>query len=174
MNEIKFHMIPDVRFGINARNELGEELWALVRQDYMDASKWKCVYCFSEAEELHEEWRFDIEGKKATQVLVRLLPLCEMCHRCVHILRSSAVSDEVEYDAVVQHLMYVNKWGTQQAHEKIKDAIDTYYDLRNKLKVVTEWHMNYSILLPAIKRARQFAKAMKKVRQEHGSWQRRV
>jgi hypothetical protein len=122
----------------------------------------KCSYCDADGEELHEEWRFDVAKTQATQVLLDVRILCKKCHLATHILRSSAALSEREYQEIIEHIMHVNGWSATRIDKEIKDALDCYYWLKNQLKGVTTWKLDYALLIPKIAIARTFVSAIRK------------
>jgi hypothetical protein len=104
-------------------------------------TRYRCEICAGRGRrwpvECHEVWRYD--DKTHTQMLVRLIGLCPMCHKVKHI---GLASVNGEFEEVRAHLMKVNQWPQQATADAYIARAFQIFEERSRY----EWTLDISYL----------------------------
>ena len=123
--KLTVEFVPEPLWGLNPRTEMGRAEWDRVRkQVYADASH-QCEICGAAGRlEAHEVWQYDDE--KFVQRLVRLTPLCGLCHGVKHFGRSALVLREEEKTRLSEHFVVINGCSRQMFAEHVRAELAKY------------------------------------------------
>jgi hypothetical protein len=90
--------------------------------------------------ECHERWAYD--EVRGTQTLLGLIALCPDCHRVKHF---GLARVKGEQELAGRHLMRVNGWTRQQAHEYVQAAFALWeHRSRREWQVDLGWLTTHS------------------------------
>jgi Domain of unknown function (DUF5710) len=139
-SDLYVDLVPSSCWFTNVRSCVDAVDWLRIRYFVGDRCKWTCEVCGLEAQDLdiHERWSYDEDTR--VQRLVRLIGLCDGCHRVTHF-------GKAEIDgfgkAAFAHLCQVNSWTAEEAQGHIDRAFDVFeershFDWTLDLSLITE------------------------------------
>lgn len=133
--KIKFDLIPDGCWKYNLRNILPKKLWSFLRQDSYDRANGKCFICGKKLKkfEAHEVWDYDSDN--GVIILKDVICLCPLCHKTIHIGRTSLTDDYIKAQD-----NYI-KLNDISYSEMIKDLGEANL-LQKQRSLVSEWKMD--------------------------------
>lgn len=118
-------LVPEALWGKNL-SERHPTQWAKLRTLATRFAGFKCEICSGKGEkypvEIHEVWRYSIKGHKGTQVLVRLIALCPMCHYAKHYGRSALVLRRDDLKRLNEHICKINEFTIRDMHVMLVQA----------------------------------------------------
>jgi hypothetical protein len=92
--------IPKPLHGINPRTIMGQKWWDKTRKEVYASTDYHCIACGVHKDdakgkkwlEAHEYW--DVDYKKGTATVSKIVPLCHYCHNFIHTGRLSMIIDK--------------------------------------------------------------------------------
>lgn len=135
-------LIPQSCWFSSARACIHPSDWDRVRNHVYKRVDYKCECCGINTKEhdvpleAHERWDYNNETK--IQKLVRIIALCQQCHRVTHIGFAGILG---EREKAIKHLQHVRRFTEEQCDMHIKDAFNIWEE-RNKYN----WKLDLSLL----------------------------
>lgn len=119
--KVNFQLVPV--FGLNYRNEIGQERWGKLSKKIRSEANYVCSYCGEQHPEphgtaAHEEWEYD--DKNHLYYLHDIKCVCTECHHMVHIgFTEKVLGKDAFADAMIR---YININYTKSDHKKVFEA----------------------------------------------------
>lgn len=141
--KLRFECLPQLLWGKNIRSELGQAQWDIIRKNIYKKHNYKCCICGKRGKvNAHEVWKLKINTTKSigTQILLRIISVCDDCHDTIHIGRSISIGkslmDKLNYYKDINKITY---------SEALHDL--SYMDEKlNTLNTIKYWDIDLSIL----------------------------
>lgn len=109
---LTLELVPSTSWGDNLRSRLSRSEWDIVRRKTYRDANFICEICGGVGPrhpvEAHERWEYD--DVNHVQTLVGMIALCPTCHQAKHIGRTLTVGSDQTQEAVLTHIMQVNRW----------------------------------------------------------------
>ncbi len=122
---LTIELVPKSCWFSNLRSALSTEQWSIIRKRVYRAANHQCQICGGRGErwpvEAHETWSYD--SRNNVQRLESIRALCPACHEVKHFGLARIKGRE---QVAMKHLMKVNDWSAQQAHEHIRLSFEEW------------------------------------------------
>jgi hypothetical protein len=108
--KLTIELVPSSCWYSNLRNKVAPPVWDAIRKKAYKDAGYRCAICGAPGRLFcHELWQYDDD--RHIQSLVGFIALCELCHMVKHIGFAGirAMDGELDYDALIEHFMAVNK-----------------------------------------------------------------
>lgn len=115
-------MLPITSWGQNIREVFGQDTWDRMRKHSYMAAGFRCEICGANGRlESHE--LFYLENETCKQKLIKLMALCELCHKAHHLGFAKSMN---MLPQVHNHLIAVNGWTEKELEYYLEDAYETW------------------------------------------------
>ncbi len=125
--KLRVELVPQTCWLSNVRSLMRQRSWKRLASELADAYDRRCETCKGRgrqhAVECHEVWLYDDE--RHVQELLRLQPLCPMCHRVKHLGRSINLGYEEQACA---WLARVNGWSAETTAWYVDAVFRQWYE----------------------------------------------
>lgn len=153
---LKVELVPSTSWGANLRKALPKSAWDKLRKITYRLADYRCEICggvgTKHPVECHEVWEYEdidplnLREGPYTQKLVRLIALCPSCHEVKHFGLASVRGHDRR---AFHHLIQVNGWGPEQAHQHLADSQQMWH-LRSSVrwKLDLSWLADQGVAIP--------------------------
>jgi 5-methylcytosine-specific restriction endonuclease McrA len=138
--KLTIELVPSTCWYTNVRSNVGRKEWDRIRKEVYKKANNKCEICGGQGlnwpVEAHEIFEYD--DKLMIQKLVRIIALCQSCHKVKHIGLSQL---QGMFQESLQHLAKVNKWTKEEARQYIEEQFKLW-QARSKF----QWKLDLTLL----------------------------
>jgi hypothetical protein len=121
--ELTIELVPRSVWDTNLRKLLPAPEWDRIRKCVYAESGYRCGICGAAGRlSCHERWEYDDE--RGVQKLLGFIALCHLCHLVKHLVLAGNLAHQgrLDYEAVVQHFMKVNRCDRATFEEREREA----------------------------------------------------
>jgi hypothetical protein len=133
-------LVPSSCWYTNVRSNVPKAVWDRLRRRVAAEANQRCEICGGRGRrwpvECHEVWHYDDATR--VQRLERLVALCPACHQVKH---AGLASKRGRLEAVIEHLVAVNGWTTDDAGLYLEAAFEQW-----AARSRHQWTLDVSVL----------------------------